>query len=107
MGGTGLAAEDSMTKNTDMNRTPPADEPRGDLGHGDRTWSPDEGEQGISNRPDDGADVVPDGNEADDASAFNGDDEDEKEEDDGDEDEEGDDEGDEDDEADDEPVNAR
>jgi hypothetical protein len=29
------------------------DEPLGDRGQGDRTWSPPEGEQGISNRPDD------------------------------------------------------
>ena len=28
-------------------------EPLGDRGQGDKTWSPQEGEQGISNRPDD------------------------------------------------------
>jgi hypothetical protein len=39
------------------NKTPTAnvpnqgpDEPRGDRGQGDRTWSPEQGEQGISNR---------------------------------------------------------
>jgi hypothetical protein len=31
----------------------PADEPRGDRGSGDKTWSPDDGEQGISNRVED------------------------------------------------------
>jgi hypothetical protein len=30
-----------------------ADEPLGDRGTGDRTWSPPEGEQGISNRVED------------------------------------------------------
>ena len=29
------------------------DEPRGDRGRGDKTWSPNPGVQGISNRPDD------------------------------------------------------
>jgi hypothetical protein len=29
------------------------DEPRGDRGRGDRTWTPSPGAQGISNRPDD------------------------------------------------------
>ena len=29
------------------------DQPLGDRGHGDKTWAPAEGAQGISNRPDD------------------------------------------------------
>jgi hypothetical protein len=75
-----LLAQDDMTKHpSDTNRAP-AVEPKGDLGHGNKTWSPDEGEQGISNRPDDEADGVPDGDEADDAAAFNGDDDAEEEE---------------------------
>jgi len=32
------------------------DEPFGDRGKGDKTWSPEKGEQGISNREDDEAD---------------------------------------------------
>ena len=98
-----LLQQDSMTKNTpETNRTPAVDEPKGDLGHGNKTWSPDEGEQGISNRPDDEADGVPDGDEADDAAAFNGDDDAEEEEDDGEDDEEEEEEDDED-----EPDDAR
>ena len=46
------------------------DEALGDLGGGNRTWAPADGEQGISNRPDDEADTVPPGDEADDARAF-------------------------------------
>ena len=57
----------------------------GDLGHGQKTWTPEAGEQGISNRLDDEGDGVPDGDEADDDSAFNGDDE-EEDDDEGDED---------------------
>jgi hypothetical protein len=76
-----LLQQYSMTKNTPhTNRTPAVDEPKGDLGHGNKTWSPDEGEQGISNRPDDEGDGVPDGDEADDDEAFNGDDDAEEEE---------------------------
>jgi hypothetical protein len=30
-----------------------SNEPLGDRGEGDKTWSPEPGEQGISNRPDD------------------------------------------------------
>jgi hypothetical protein len=38
-----------------------ADEPRGDRGKGDRTWTLDQGEQGISSHPDDqAADAEPD-----------------------------------------------
>jgi hypothetical protein len=33
------------------------DDPKGDRGHSDKTWSPEEGEQGISNRPDDDPDA--------------------------------------------------
>lgn len=64
--------------------TPIADEPQGDLGQGHKTWVPDDGEQGISNRPDDDVRVVPESDEADDA-AF-ADDEDEDDDDDADED---------------------
>jgi hypothetical protein len=89
-----LLQQYSMTKNTPhMNQTPAVGEPKGDLGHRNKTWSPDEGEQGISNRPDDEGDGVPDGDEADDAKAFNGDDdaeeEEQEEEDDEEEEEEG------------------
>jgi hypothetical protein len=53
-----------------------ADEPQGDLGQGNKTWAPDPGEQGISNRPDDDVGVVPESEEAEDAAAL-GDDDDE------------------------------
>jgi hypothetical protein len=66
-----------------------ADEPQGDLGQGNKTWAPDPGEQGISNRPDDDVGVVPESEEAEDAAAL-GDEEDDDE--DFDEDEEADDE---------------
>jgi hypothetical protein len=46
------------------------DEPLGDLGGGARTWSPSDGEQGISNRPDDDPDAVPSGDAVDDARSF-------------------------------------
>ena len=36
-----------------------SDEPLGDRGQGDKTWSPEEGKQGISNRPDDTDQDVP------------------------------------------------
>jgi hypothetical protein len=55
-----------------------ADEPQGDLGQGNKTWAPDPGEQGISNRPDDDVRVVPESEEAEDAAAF-GDEEDDDE----------------------------
>ena len=55
---------------------PHSEEPMGDLGHGHKTWAPESGEQGISNRPDDEGDTVPDGDEEDDDAAFNGDDDD-------------------------------
>jgi hypothetical protein len=37
------------------------DEPRGDRGQGDKTWTPDSGEQGISNRADDQNEVDEEG----------------------------------------------
>ena len=47
---------DSKTHNPGANIPRQSDtDPRGDRGHGDRTWTPDPGEQGISNRPDDTA----------------------------------------------------
>ena len=46
-------------------------EPLGDVG-GKKTWTPEEGEQGISNRPDDESDSVPPGDEADDDASFRG-----------------------------------
>ena len=58
----------------DKNHLPEAsttEEPKGDLGHGHKTWRPDQGEQGISNRPDDASDLMPDGDESSDAGAFN------------------------------------
>jgi hypothetical protein len=39
-------------RDREMGRDAP---PRGDLGQGERTWAPPPGEQGISNRPNDGA----------------------------------------------------
>ena len=48
---------------------PTSEEPLGDLG-GKKTWSPEEGEQGISNRPDDESKSVPPGDEADDDASF-------------------------------------
>jgi hypothetical protein len=68
-----------MDKNIRETNPAPIDEPRGDLGHRNKTWSPAEGEQGISNRPDDEVAGIPDGDEADDDVAFNGDDDDEQE----------------------------
>ena len=44
-GGAGSARDREMGR---------ADEPLGDLGGGRETWTPPAGEQGISNRPDDG-----------------------------------------------------
>ena len=41
------------------------DQPRGDRGRGDKTWSPDPGEQGISNRVEDEDDNEFDENEDD------------------------------------------
>ena len=44
------------SKHTNPNANVPeqrSDEPLGDRGQGDKTWSPDQGTQGISNRPDD------------------------------------------------------
>ena len=82
-----------MTMNTPgANLGAPVDDPKGDLGHGNKTWSPEEGEQGISNRPDDEADGVPGGDEADDAAAFNGDEDEDEDEDEDDDDEDDDDE---------------
>jgi hypothetical protein len=66
------------------NVTNPTEEPKGDRGNGDKTWSPDHGEQGISNRPDGESDRLPAGvgttDEADDESAFGNDDDEEHEE---------------------------
>jgi hypothetical protein len=69
-----------MTQNQTTSRpeTPIADEPQGDLGQGHKTWTPDQGEQGISNRPDD-VGLAPESEEAEDAAAFE-DDEDEDDE---------------------------
>jgi hypothetical protein len=53
-----------------------ADEPFGDRGSGDRTWSPGPGEQGISNRPDDEEDRETSADEDDD---FEEDEDDEEE----------------------------
>ena len=55
----------------------PVPEPKGDLGQGHKTWSPEQGEQGISNRPDDETDAMPDGDEESDDDAFNASDDDE------------------------------
>jgi hypothetical protein len=44
------------TKHTNPDANVPQqkpNEPLGDRGEGDRTWSPEQGKQGISNRPDD------------------------------------------------------
>ena len=74
----------SETPNTNVPRNSPLD-PLGDRGQGDRTWTPEEGEQGISNRPDDepvhddatadGDEAVDDDEAADDDDEFEGDDE--------------------------------
>jgi hypothetical protein len=66
-----------MATNTRTN-APRSEEPQGDLGHGHKTWTPEDGEQGISNRPDDEAAGAPpdDDQEEDDDEAFDGDDED-------------------------------
>lgn len=42
----------TTARDREMGRDAP---PSGDLGHGERSWSPPPGQQGISNRPDDGA----------------------------------------------------
>jgi hypothetical protein len=79
-----------ILKGTDQT-TGNRDEPLGDLGGGNRTWSPADGEQGISNRPDDEPGAVPPGDETDDARAFgDGDDREADDEDGDDEDGEGD-----------------
>jgi hypothetical protein len=45
---------DSKAHNPSANVPKQADaEPRGDRGRGDKTWAPNPGAQGISNRPDD------------------------------------------------------
>ena len=64
------------------NRTnnPRSEEPIGDLGHGHKTWAPESGEQGISNRPDDEGNAVLEADEKTDDAAFNGDDDDDDEE---------------------------
>ena len=72
-----------MAKNSAPDTRTSVDELNGDLGHGHKPWSPGEGQQGISNRPDDETDATPDGpdgpdapdgpdgDEASDADAFN------------------------------------
>jgi hypothetical protein len=52
--------------------SPSKDEPFGDHGRGDKTWTPEEGEQGISNRPDDEVESFPAGRQpsGNDDSAF-------------------------------------
>ena len=68
--------------------TPGTSEPQGDRGQGHKTWTPDLGEQGISNRPDDEASAVPESDEADDAAAFGSDADEDDDVDDEDDDEE-------------------
>jgi hypothetical protein len=49
-----------ITKHTNSNANVPEQEPNeplGDRGQGDKTWSPEQGKQGISNRPGDEDDV--------------------------------------------------
>jgi len=48
--GTAIEETDGNARDREMGREGP---PLGDLGHGERTWAPPAGEQGISNRPDD------------------------------------------------------
>lgn len=55
------------------------DEPLGDRGQGDTSWTPRAGEQGISNRPDD-MESAPDDDEEDDFEDEDEDDQDEEEE---------------------------
>lgn len=78
-----------MSIKTPMNPPARSEEPQGDLGQGHKTWTPDSGEQGISNRPDDEGNAVPDGDPEDDDVAFNGDDDDDDDVDDDDVEEEG------------------
>ena len=47
-------ANNTKTPSANLPKQDP-DEPLGDRGGGDKTWSPDSGEQGISNRVDDEA----------------------------------------------------
>jgi hypothetical protein len=89
----------TQNQNTSRPETPIAEEPQGDLGQGHKTWARDPGEQGISNRPDDEVQVVPESDEADDAAAFADDEEDDADDvddDDDDDDEDEEDEGEED-----------
>ena len=67
-------------KQNSIPETPVAVEPQGDLGQGHKTWVPEPGEQGISNRPDDDVRAVPETDEAEDAAAFAGDEEDDDDE---------------------------
>jgi hypothetical protein len=69
-----------MRTNTRTNEPARPEEPKGDLGHGHKTWTPDSGEQGISNRPADEGDAVTDGDPEDDDAALNGDDDEDIEE---------------------------
>ena len=68
-----------MSTNTRTNGPAAPEEPKGDLGHSHKTWTPESGEQGISNRPDDEVSAVSNGDPADDDAAFNGDDDDDDE----------------------------
>ena len=65
---------DIKNDDTSANVANPTEEPKGNRGSGDKTWSPAHGEQSISNRPDDESDRFPAGveptDEADDKSAF-------------------------------------
>lgn len=42
-----------MSTDTRTNGPAAPQEPKGDLGHSHKTWTPKSGEQGVSNRPDD------------------------------------------------------
>ncbi len=68
---------DIKNNHTSANVTNPTEEPKGDRGSGDKTWSPAHGEQGISHRPDDESDRFPAGveptDEADDKASFGND----------------------------------
>ena len=79
--GSRFAAKACMTNKqdgADVTATAPTEVVKDDRGNGDKTWSPEQGEQGISNRPDDESDRLPAGGgtteEADDRSAFGNDD---------------------------------
>lgn len=60
-----------MEKNHPPVTRTPVDKPKRDFDQSHTPWSPGEGEQGISNRPDDETDAMPDGDDSSDAGAFN------------------------------------